>query len=76
MNSKREVNDMDNNTLQAFISDVISEVSQKHKESQTEMQKNPNDSFVCGRALAFEEMIELIQTRMKVYEVEIEKNNN
>lgn len=65
---------MDDNTIQTFISDVISEINQKHKESQTEMQKNPNDSFVCGRALAFEEMIELIQTRMKVYEIEAEEN--
>ncbi len=76
MNSKREVNDMDDNTLQTFLSDVISEVNQKHIESQKEMQNNPNDSFVCGRALAFEEMVESIQTRMKVYDITIEQNTD
>ena len=76
MNLIREVNDMDINTLQAFISDVVSEVTQKNKESQIEMQKNPNDAFICGRALAIEEITELVQARMKIYDIEKEHNND
>ena len=60
---------MDNNTLQIFISDVVSEITQKRDEAQQEMKNNSGDSFASGRALALEEVFELIQTRMKVYDV-------
>ena len=60
---------MDNNVLQVFISDVITEITQKRDEAQQEMKNHSDDSFASGRALALEEVFELIQTRMKVYDV-------
>lgn len=58
---------MDNANLQVFISDVVSEITQKKNESQQAMDDNSSDDFVIGRALAYEEVYELIQARISVY---------
>ena len=56
-----------NASLEAFAADVYSEFKEKYEESQTEMKEHKNDSFISGRALAFNEAYEIIKNRLEIY---------
>lgn len=56
------------------MADIISEINNKHSESQQEMKNALNDEFISGRALAYQEIYEMIQTRAKVYGIKISED--
>lgn len=51
----------------AFIDDVVSEIKNRCEEAQSDMKSSPDDSFSSGRALAYQEMFEIIKSRLKIY---------
>lgn len=51
----------------AFADDIITEIQERCKLAQTEMKASPDDAFMSGRALAYQEMLEIIQSRRKIY---------
>jgi len=53
----------------AFTDDVIAEIKNRCEEAQSKMKSAPNDSFSSGRALAYQEMLEIIEARMKIYDI-------
>lgn len=61
---------MNNNAnLEAFVADVYTEIKERYEESQNEMKEKKGDSFVSGRALAFNEAFEIIKNRLSVYDI-------
>lgn len=60
------------NDLENFISDVVGTMSERHDESQKEMLENPKDLFNSGRALAYQEIYEIIESRLKTYGVKLD----
>lgn len=58
--------------LENFISDVVSTMKEQYDESQEEMLNDPKDQFNSGRALAYQEIYDIIATRLKIYEIKIE----
>lgn len=58
--------------LENFISDVVSTMKERYDESQEEMLNDPKDQFNSGRALAYQEIYDIIATRLKTYEIKIE----
>ena len=47
-------------------------MNERHDESQKEMLKDPKDLFNSGRALAYQEIYEIIESRLKTYDVKID----
>ncbi|MCR5122770.1 MAG: hypothetical protein K6B74_10155 [Ruminococcus sp.] len=58
--------------LENFISDVVETMTERHDESQKEMLENPKDLFNSGRALAYQEIYEIIESRLKTYGVKVD----
>ena len=64
---------MNNNaSLEAFAADVYTEIKERYEESQSEMKEHKDDSFVSGRALAFNEAFEIIKSRLDIYGIKKE----
>ena len=51
---------MTKHDLENFVSDVVATMNERHDESQKEMLKDPKDLFNSGRALAYQEIYEII----------------
>ena len=60
------------NDLENFISDVVATMNERHDESQKEMLENPKDLFNSGRALAYQEIYDIIESRLKTYGVTLD----
>ena len=63
---------MTKHDLENFVSDVVATMNERHDESQKEMLKDPKDLFNSGRALAYQEIYEIIESRLKTYDVKID----
>ncbi len=63
---------MEVENLKAFIADVVDELVKRSDEAQAEMQESPDDSFTSGRALAYQEIEEIVKTRLDVYHIQDE----
>ena len=59
--------------MKYFISDLISEISERKKEADKDMHEDSSDLFFSGRALAYNEVLEIIQNRLEIYGIEIEQ---
>ena len=57
--------------LKVFIEDVYSVVTERHEEAQKEMKEQQDDLFKSGRALAYQEVFEIINTRLNIHEIKI-----
>lgn len=53
-----------------FIADVIDEIKKRYDESQNQMKLDPKDKFIEGRALAFQEIKEIIENRIEIYGID------
>ncbi len=62
---------METSNEKIFIEDILDEIMKRHCESQRQMKANPNDAFNVGRALAFQEVKEIIENRLEIYEVKL-----
>ena len=58
-----------NENLLAFIADVCSELTERNEEAQKERAEHPSDMFNSGRALAYQEIVEIINNRLDIYEI-------
>ena len=63
---------MTKHDLENFVSDVVATMNERHDESQKEMLKDPKDLFNSGRALAYQEIYEIIESRLKTYDVKVD----
>ena len=63
---------MTKHDLENFVSDVVATMNERHDESQKEMLKDPKDLFNSGRALAYQEIYEIIESRLKTYDVKLD----
>ena len=55
--------------MKAFIADVIDELVKRCDEAQAQMEESPGDSFTSGRALAYQEIEEIVKNRMDIYRI-------
>ncbi len=58
--------------LEFFVTDFMSVIAERFSESQKEMRDNPNDKFISGRALAYQEVYEIIQNRVEIYDIKLD----
>ena len=58
--------------MKFFIADFFEEIS-KRKEANADMKKDGSDLFVSGRALAYNEILEILQNRLDVYGIEVKR---
>ena len=63
---------MDTENMKAFISDVVTELDKRQEEAMADMKAAPGDTFASGRALAYQEIAEIVKTRMDVYRIDDE----
>lgn len=66
---------MSDKSIEYFVADVFDEVQKRYKESQIEMVEHKDDAFISGRALAYHELYEIIQNRMKIYGIAMERGS-
>jgi len=59
--------------MEAFILDVISSISERYDEAEKESENNRKDLFNSGRALAYYEVKEIIESRLEIYDIQITK---
>lgn len=60
--------------LELFVDDVYSEIKARFEQTQKEMFDSKSDDFISGRALAYHEVLEIIQSRMKTYNISPSKD--
>ncbi|MBQ8688017.1 MAG: transposase [Ruminococcus sp.] len=60
--------------LKAFIVDFMSEITERKAEAETEMREERSDLFKSGRALAYNEVFEILQNRLDIYDIKIEND--
>lgn len=59
--------------MKFFIADFFEEISKRKKEADADMKKDGSDLFVSGRALAYNEILEILQNRLDVYGIEVKR---
>lgn len=59
--------------MEFFIADFFEEISKRKKEADADMKKDGSDLFVSGRALAYNEILEILQNRLDVYGIEVKR---
>lgn len=60
---------MDSENMSGFILDVLDELSKRNSEAHADMLNNKGDMFCSGRALAYQEVMEIINNRLDIYEL-------
>ncbi len=60
---------MEVENMKAFIADVVDELIKRCDEAQAQMEESPDDSFTSGRALAYQEIEEIVKNRMDIYRI-------
>lgn len=60
---------MSENALKFFITDTIATILERYEEAEQESKDSPEDSFKSGRALAYQEVKEIIENRLAIYEI-------
>jgi len=60
---------MSENALKFFIADTMAEILERYEEADQESKDSPKDLFKSGRALAYQEMKEIIDNRLAIYEI-------
>ena len=63
----------ENDRLKGFISDVYSEILERFEEAEKESAENRSDLFNSGRAEAYFEVKDIIESRLKNYYIEIDE---
>ena len=58
--------------LEMFISDCISEINERYRNSEKKSLENPKDEFLSGHSLAYQEVYEIIQNRAMIYDIKLE----
>ncbi len=62
---------MEKENLEAFICDVVATMAERQEEAEKESLDNPDDLFDSGRALAYFEIKDIIESRLKIYGIRI-----
>lgn len=66
---------MSDKAFEYFMADVFDEIQKRYNESQKEMSERQGDLLVSGRALAYNEIYEIIKNRMDIYGVTISQTH-
>ena len=63
----------ENDRLKAFIADIYSEISERLNEAEKESSGNTEDLFLSGRSLAYLEVKDIIDSRLKNHNIQMEE---
>lgn len=66
---------MSDNSFEYFVADVLDEIQKRYTESQKEMKESQSDLFISGRALAYNEVYEIIKNRMNIYGITMSQSH-
>ncbi len=66
------MNEQQVESMIAFISDFIGEISDRKAEADEELKKDYSDLFCSGRAMAYNEVYEILQSRLDIHGIEIQ----
>jgi len=58
--------------LEGFICDVFSTMIERYEEAEKERKEEPKDLFKSGRSLAYFEIKDIIESRLKNYNIRID----
>ncbi len=58
---------------EAFVADLVETMTERFNEAQAERKESPDDLFKSGRSLAYFEIKDIIESRLKIYGIEPEQ---
>ena len=58
---------MSQTMYEAFVSDLVETMTKRFQEAETESKEAPEDQFKSGRSLAYFEIKDIIESRLKIY---------
>jgi hypothetical protein len=67
---------MSKTMYEAFVSDLVETMMERFQEAETESKEAPEDLFKSGRSLAYFEIKDIIESRLKIYGIEPEQEND
>lgn len=68
------MNEQQAESMAAFISDFIGEIASRKAEADEELKKDYSDLFCSGRSMAYNEVYEILQSRLNIHGIEIQSD--
>jgi len=63
---------MSKTMYEAFVSDLVETMAKRFQEAEDESKESPEDQFKSGRSLAYFEIKDIIESRLKIYGIELD----